>query len=292
MSAPRLIVVVNLTALVAMMFSMGLRVRLVDLLVSVRPARRLVLGLLANYLLVPAVTVGLLVIFRADAMVSAGFLILAVCPGAPLGPPIAGAARGDVPWSVGMMLILAGLSAFLSPLLLGVLLARIVPDGRLHIDTLAIVRTLLVTQFVPLVLGLGLHHRAPGTARRIARPIGALANVLLVVLVGLIVAKQHEMLAAIRPRAWVGMGVLLGISLAIGWACGGPDIGTRKAMAATTAVRNAAVGLVIAGSSFAGTPAVTAVVAYSLVSILGTLGLALLSGKFAPTGPLKAHAGP
>jgi BASS family bile acid:Na+ symporter len=47
----------------------------------------------------------------------------------------------------------------------------------------------------------------------------------------------------------------------------------------TTAIRNAAVGLVIVSTSFAGTPAVTAVVAYALVSILGALGCAFLFRK-------------
>ena len=51
-------------------------------------------------------------------MVSVGFLILASCPGAPVGPPITAIARGDVPWALGMMLILAGLSALLTPALL------------------------------------------------------------------------------------------------------------------------------------------------------------------------------
>jgi hypothetical protein len=37
----------------------------------------------------------------------------------------------------------------------------------------------------------------------------------------------------------------------------------------------------IVSANFAGTPAVTAVVAFSLVSIFGTLGCAVLLGKFA-----------
>ena len=48
----------------------------------------------------------------------------------------------------------------------------------------------------------------------------------------------------------------------------------------TTAVRNAAVGLVIVATSFAGTAAGTAVVAYALVSIFGTLGFAFLYGAW------------
>ena len=80
------------------------------------------------------------------------------------------------------------------------------------------------------------------------------------------------------------MSLLLLASLGIGWFCGGLDLATRKAMAVTTATRNVAVGLVIVTSKFAGTPAVTAVVAYGLVSTLGALGFALLLGRFTAVG--------
>ena len=89
------------------------------------PLRLLVLGLIASYVLVPAVTVGLLLILKTSPAVSAGFLILAVCPGAPFAPLITAIARGHVPSAVGLMLILAGLSAFLSPALLGALMGWI-----------------------------------------------------------------------------------------------------------------------------------------------------------------------
>jgi BASS family bile acid:Na+ symporter len=250
-------------------------------LASARPARLLWLGLLANYVIVPLVALGLLELFQANPMVSVGFFILAVCPGAPIGPPLTAIARGNVPWAIGMMVVLAGLSAFLSPALLGAWLTRIAPDGDLHIDYLAIVRTLLVTQMLPLAVGLGIHHGAPRLTRWIARPVNRLGNVLLLALVGFILATQHETLAAIRLRGWTGMSLLLLASLVIGWLCGGRDLATRKAMGVTTATRNAAVGLVIATSNFADTPAVTAVVAYGLISTLGALGCALLLGRFA-----------
>jgi BASS family bile acid:Na+ symporter len=117
--------------------------------------------------------------------------------------------------------------------------------------------------------------------RAIAKPIDLLANGLLLALVGLVVATQHETLAAIRLRGWMAMGLLILASLGIGWCCGAPDVGIRKALATTTATRNVAVGLVIATSGFAGKAAVTAVVAYGLVTILGALGCALLFARSA-----------
>ena len=281
MNAPSFIPMLNATALVTMMLSMGLRVGLDELRASARPARRLVAGLIANYVLVPAVTIVLLYAFRANPMVSVGFLILAVCPGAPVGPPITAIAGGNVPWSIGMMLILAGLSALVTPALLSVLLPWIAPATSVHVNYPTIVRILLFTQLLPLAFGLGIHHAAPGLTRRVVRPVGLLANVLLLVLIVVIVATQHETLAAIRLRGWLGMNLLLLASLGIGWVFGGADLATQKALATTTAARNVAVGLVIATSDFARTPAVTAVIAYGLVSIVGTLGLALLFGKLA-----------
>ena len=289
MNASNLIAILNAAALVTMMLSMGLRVGSDQLLASARPARRLVLGLVVNYALVPAVTLGLLRVFHADPMVSVGFLILASCPGAPLGPPMTAIARGDVPWALGMMLILAGLSTLLTPALLSVLLPWVAPATDLHVNYAGIIRILLITQLIPLALGLGLRHVAPGWSRRVGKPVGRLASVLLLALVGAIVATQFDMLAAIRPRAWLGMGLLLMASLGLGWSCGGPGVASRKALATTTATRNVAVGLVIAGSDFAGTPAVTAVVAYGLFSLLGALGFVLRLGWADATRTERIH---
>ena len=56
-------------------------------------------------LLLIGATVGLLLLLGAQPMVAVGFLILAVCPGAPYGPPFAAIAKGNVPVAVGLMLL-------------------------------------------------------------------------------------------------------------------------------------------------------------------------------------------
>ena len=60
-----------------------------------RNGRLLALAALANYVCVPAAAVGLLLLFRAQPMIAAGFLITAVCPGAPYGPPFTAIAKGN-----------------------------------------------------------------------------------------------------------------------------------------------------------------------------------------------------
>ena len=129
---------------------------------------------------------------------------------------------------------------------------------------------------LPLAAGLAFHHYAPKLTGQIARPVGLLANLLLLGVFALVLVREYETLATIRLRGWFGMSLLVAASLAIGWLFGGPCRSRRKALAVTTAVRNAAVALVIVSSNFAQTAAVTAVVAYALVSIFSTFGFALL----------------
>ena len=98
-----------------MMVLTGLRVTFAELISTVRNWQLVGRAAVANYLLVPALAIFLLSLFHAGPMVAAGFLVLAVCPGAPYGPPFAAIARGDVPTAVGLMVVLAGSSAIISP---------------------------------------------------------------------------------------------------------------------------------------------------------------------------------
>src|SRR5580700_6463274 len=96
MTIERLLNILVMVTLTEMMAAVGLGVAFVDLVSIARNARLLVQATIANYVLVPAMTVGLLLAFDSQPMVSAGFLILAVCPGAPFGPPCTTIARGNV----------------------------------------------------------------------------------------------------------------------------------------------------------------------------------------------------
>jgi BASS family bile acid:Na+ symporter len=125
MSLDRLINLLVTITLIEMMVLIGLRVTFAELIEIGRSFRLVTRAAVANYLLVPTLAVALLILFEADPMVAAGFLVLAACPGAPFGPPFAGIARANVPEAVGLMVILAGSSAIVSPLLLTALLPSV-----------------------------------------------------------------------------------------------------------------------------------------------------------------------
>src|SRR5690348_16234129 len=116
MTVNQLINVLAWITLLEMMVTTGLGVSFdVVRVVRMCPVAR---ALMANYVLVPASAIGLLLLINATPMVAAGVLIAAVCPGAPYGPPFTAMAKGNVVTSVGLMVILAGSSAIIAPLLL------------------------------------------------------------------------------------------------------------------------------------------------------------------------------
>jgi BASS family bile acid:Na+ symporter len=284
--------VINLLCAVTlfeMMVAIGIGVTFADLIGVARNGRLIGKAALANYVCVPAAAVGLVLLFHADALVAAGFLIAAVCPGAPYGPPFTGIAKGNVARAVGLMAILAGSSALVAPLLLHFLLPLTSGDETVQVNVVKMVSTLLIAQFLPLCLGLGIRHRRPALADRLKKPANLLSMVLNLLTFGLILSVQWEMLMGVPMRGYCGMLALVFVGVAAGWLLGGPGSENRIAMTMATAVRNVGVSLVIATASFAGTKAVTAATAFAIFQTIVMALVALAWGRLlaAPTGTTR-----
>src|SRR4051812_43944878 len=289
MTIDRLINLLATVTLVELMFTIGLGATLAEIRIVATDWRGVVGATLANYMLVSAAAVGLVLLLGAQPMVAAGVMVVAVCPGAPYGPPFTAIAKGRVDRAVGLMVILAGSSALLAPLLLQFLLPLVASGSTVTVDSGKIVSTLALAQFVPLCAGLAVAHYRPERARAMRSPFARLSTLLNVALLALILAAQFRLLAEIHLRGYLGMLLLLAASAAAGWLLGGRDAGDRKTLAITTVVRNVGVGLVIAGGSFPGTPAVTFVTAYALVQTLGTLLVVVAIGRRIAHPAATAH---
>ena len=287
MNAEQLNRSINLLAsitLFEMMVAIGLGVTLTDLLRVASDWRLVCKAALASYVCVPLAALGLLIVFQADPIVAAGFLICAVCPGAPYGPPFTGIAKGNVGVSVGLMVILAGSSALAAPLLLQWLLPFLLPflpdsstDGPpLTIDGGKIAITLLLAQFLPLCAGLGLRRWRPALAARLQRPANLISTLLNLTTLSLVLFAQFDMLVGIPMRAYAGMLLLVLAGVAAGWLLGG---GNRSALVMATSVRNVGVSLVIVTAAFAGTRAVAATTAFALFQTVVMALVAVVWGR-------------
>lgn len=280
--ADKLINVLAAVTLLEMMISLGLGLNLSTVLEVGRNSRLIARAMIASYFLVPALAVGLLLAFDAKPMVAAGLLIVAVCPGAPYGPPLTNIAKGDVSTAVGLMLVLAATSALFAPLLLRLLLPIVAGNAVPAIDISKLIRTLVGTQLLPLCVGLLVRKYVPCVADRLIRPASILSLALNLVTLLAVLIVYFSMLASIRARGYLGMLCLLLGCVLVGAAMRGSTANDLKAMVISTSVRNAGVSLVVATTSFVGTPAVTSATAYALFQTVAMAGIALLWGKATP----------
>jgi bile acid:Na+ symporter, BASS family len=264
MTIDQLINVLATVTLVELMVTIGLGATFAEVAGVARNWRLVGKAALANYVCVPAAAVGLLLVFGATPLVAAGFLIAAACPGAPYGPPFTGIAKGNVVAAVGLMVLLAGSSALLAPTLLHFLLPVTSGEAPLQVNAARMVGTLLLAQFLPLCVGLAVRQWRPALAARLKKPASRLSMALNLLLLGVILTAQFDLLIGIPFRAYVGMSALVFAAVAAGWLLGGPGGGNRTAMTMATAVRNVGVALVIATSSFPGTATVTAATAFGI----------------------------
>lgn len=282
--------VINILAsatLFELMVAIGLGVSISDVVRVGRDVGLIARAALASYVCVPAAAIALLILFQADPMVAVGFLIIAVCPGAPYGPPFTALARGDVAAAVGLMVMLAGSSALLAPLLLAALLPVVMPHlpplpeeaEALAVDAGKIAMTLLLAQFLPLAIGMAVRHRWPKLADRLKKPADRLSLILNLALFALILWAQWDMIRDVSLQGYFGMLLLVTASIAAGAALGGRD--QKIAMVMATSVRNVGVCLVIVTAAFPGTRAVVAVTAFALVQTILMALIALAWGRWA-----------
>lgn len=281
MNVDRIINLLTTITLIEMMVTIGLGVRLSDVVGVGKDLRLVVRAALANYIVVPAAAVALLLAYHANPMVAVGILIAAVCPGAPYGPPFTSMAKGNVTVSVGLMVILAGSSAIAAPLLLHTLVPIVAGSEPLRFNLVKMVSALIGSQLLPLCVGLYLRERRPALTEKLKKPFRRLSIFLNLLILGFILTAQYRMLSEIRLIGYFGMLALVGVTVVAGWVFGGRRSDTRTSMVFATSVRNVAVSLVIATGSFPGTPAIAAATAYAVVQTVVMALVAMSWGKLA-----------
>jgi len=268
MTAAQLVQPISLALLLAMAIDAGLKVNIEDVVSAFKRKREIILGLIANFIIIPAAAFILVKLFAAPPMVAVGFLLMAVCPGAPFALPGTTAARGDVPFAVGLMVSNVTLSVVLSPLLLGLLLSYVSVGQGLKIDFVKIITTLLISQLLPLGLTLWFHRAKPELSSKLVRPFDLIQNLLVLAVVVVGIAAQYQELAKFHLPFFVGFYLLFAIGWLSGWILGGRDKGVRKAMAFSTPQRNSGIALVIASANFPDTAAVPVAVIFAVLLAL------------------------
>ncbi len=239
-------------SVVLLMLGVGMQTAFGQILDVFKQVRLVIIGLLANFLVVPVLIYLTLVWLPLSPDVKIGIMLMAAAPVAPMAPPFVGAAKGDVVYAVGLMAIVALLSVPLTPLILSLALPK--SEGGLVIDPLQIIQTLLTVQLIPISIGMAIRGASPAWGERLLKFVPKIGQVGLLIGVGLLLVKQAPQIISIgiMPHL-VLLGLVIG-SLYIGdWMLIGQTVEKRRALAIDTAIRNIPLAFLIANLNFPGT---------------------------------------
>ncbi|MGE0825212.1 MAG: bile acid:sodium symporter family protein [Candidatus Binatia bacterium] len=224
-------------------------------------------GLVANFVIVPCVFTFALQGVPLGPDIVIGLLVLAAVPVAPLAPPFVGLGRGDVAYAVGLMLIVAFLSLPLTPLILAFSLPP--SEAGLEIDTLKILQTLLTAQLIPLSVGMTIQRVRPRWAAKLLQFVPKLGRIGVVLSLTLITATQAQQIVRLGILPHLAALFSIFVCLLIGdGIMRGEAAEIRRSLAISTAIRNVALALLIVGTNFPGSSAITMVFVFGLLSLI------------------------
>jgi len=270
--------IMNLSTLVFVvtsMLAMGLSLTLAEIGAPLRNARLVILALVANFVLVPIVAYLITTFFPLSDGLKIGLLLVATAAGAPFLPRLAQIARGNLAFSVGLMVLLMVFTIVYMPVVLPRLLQGV------SVDPWGIARPLILLMLIPLTIGLLIKSRYADIAGAVHPYLARVSTIALIVLIvaGLL-AHVKAVLAVFGNGGIIALLLFLALAFGFGYFLGGRDSSIRSVLGLGTAQRNLSAALVIATANFADEPdVIVMVLVLGLVDLTTLLIIASLLGR-------------
>ncbi|MGZ3553660.1 MAG: bile acid:sodium symporter family protein [Vulcanimicrobiaceae bacterium] len=252
---------------VTLMLHSGLQSSVEAIVKALRQGSLMARAIILNIVVVPLVALFLCRLFRVNAEVTTGILLMAIAPGVPFLPLSAGRAKGGhLALALGLVFVFGLISVVTAPLTANLILPEV---ERIRLPIGSFMMTLVLFQLVPLLAGLAIARANPRLAQTLSKVSGVLMLVSLVGLLAIILIPAARALAVIFGSGGIITIVLLvAISMLLGALAGGADRATRVTLSLGTGLRNPGLGALIATTNFAGTIVVPTVIAFLLLQVL------------------------
>lgn len=270
-------------ALFAVMLGMGLGLRVEDFKrVAIYP-KPVIVGLVAQLLMLPLLGFLLASLVPMDAELAVGVVLLTACPGGPTSNVITYLARGHVALSISLTALSSGITVFTIPLVVNLAMGRFLGSSTpLTLPFGATVLQIAVITVIPVGLGMLANHYRPRTAAQIERGVKWLSLSLLgVIIAGLLIQQRANVLDFFVQVGGVmlllnlaAMGLGYGLSRAVGL-----EDASATAITVEVGLQNGTLAIAIASSPlFLNQPSLAIPAAIYSLLMLGT-GLAFAAWK-------------
>lgn len=181
-------------ALAIIMFGLGLSLTPGDFRRVAKSPRAVVVALVLQILVLPAVAFGLVIAFNLDPLLAVGVMLLAASPGGTTANLLSHLFRGDVALNITLTAINSVLAAVSIPVITNLAISYFDADGTLGLQFGKVLQVIAIV-IIPVVLGMFVRSKSPGFARRADRPVRIFSiAVLAIVALGAIFGERDNIL--------------------------------------------------------------------------------------------------
>jgi predicted Na+-dependent transporter len=234
-----------LVFVISSMLSMGLSLTTKQILEPLKDIKLVVLALVANFVLIPAIAYAITILLSLESSIGIGLILVSMAAGAPFLPKLVEVAKGNTPFSVGLMVLLMVVTIVYLPLVLPLLLSGV------EVNPLDIARSLIIMMLIPLAIGLFIKARYEDAAEKIRPTFASASNIAILALIVLgVVLNFESMIALVGSRGLLAAVILVAGALLVGYLLGGKDQSIKSVMGLGTAQRNVSAALVVAAQNF------------------------------------------
>ncbi|BBP84799.1 transporter [Pseudomonas sp. Pc102] len=256
------------------MFGMGLTLKTEDFREVARRPLRVLIGVLAQFLIMPGLAWLLCQVLRLPPEVAVGVILVGCCPGGTASNVMTWFARGDLALSVAITAVTTLLAPLVTPALIWMLASAWLPVqfGALFMSILQVV-------LLPIALGLIAQRLLGVRVRHLVEVLPLVSVVSIVIIVAAVVAASQ---AKIAESGLLIMAVVVlhnGLGLALGYLAGklfGMPLAQRKTLAIEVGMQNSGLGAALASAHFSPLAAVPS----ALFSVWHNLSGSLLAALF------------
>jgi len=240
------------------MFGMGMTLRWDDFRPVFSMPRIVLLGVAAQFIVMPLVAYLLARSFHLPNELALGLILVGSCPGGTASNVMTYLARGDVAYSVTLTSCSTLLAPILTPLLTWWLCGTWV-----SVEVLPLFISTAKIIIVPLALGIAIHRLLIRWIHVLIEICPLISAFMIILIVAVIISLQHDHMAA-----WIGVGALAVIlhntvGLVLGYGLGRfakLDTGKCRALTFEVGMQNSGLGVVLATLHFGGAAAIPAAI--------------------------------
>ena len=261
-----------LVFVVSSMLAMGLSLSVSQIVEPLRNARLVVVAIVLNFIAVPLIAVSIGALLSLDDGLYIGLILMATAAGAPFLPKLGEAAKGNIPFSVGLMVLLMVVTVVYMPIVVPLLISGV------EINPWDIASSLIFLMLLPLGIGLFMKWRYKKAADGLQPAMAQTSTVAIaILLVTGVIVNFTAILDIIGTGGFIAILLFLVGAFILGYFGAGKDAGVRSVLGLGTAQRNLSAAMVVAGQNFASDPDVLTFII--VAGIVGLLVLMPLAGE-------------